>query len=124
MAGARASSVFFVLKLPGRQPAYFSEVTGLGTETPERWTTIVLSRGIDSGGALWEWRRAVLDGEVASHAQDCTIDTVDENGAILCSHSVARAWPVKYASPGLNAGGAEILIETLELAHAGTTRTA
>jgi T4-like virus tail tube protein gp19 len=35
-----------------------------------------------------------------------------------------RGWPCRYASPALNAGGDEALVEEIEIAHEGFERVA
>ena len=139
------ANFIFELKLGGAESAgYFAEVSGLSTENqviehtatakdgkplPQRfagqvkWANIVLKRGVDAELALWNWRKTILDGQIDKNRKDCTINVLDQTGAIVVTYAFIRAWPCKYSSPGLNAGGNEILVEELELAHEGFTRT-
>lgn len=139
------ANFIFTLNLGGAEAAaFFAEVSGLSTENqviehtaadakgkplPQRfagqtkWANIVLKRGVDKAQQLWTWRKAILDGNIDTNRKDCTINVMDQTGAIVVTYSFIRAWPSKYSSPGLNAGGNEILVEELELAHEGFTRT-
>jgi phage tail-like protein len=139
------SNFIFTLTLGGAESAgWFAEVSGLSTENqvvehtsagadgkplPQRfagqvkWSNIVLKRGVDAGLQLWTWRQAILTGGIDKNRQSVVINVMDQTGAIVATYSFIRAWPCKYSSPGLNAGGNEILVEELELAHEGFTRT-
>jgi phage tail-like protein len=135
----------FKLKLEGVDSAgFFAEASGFSTENqvvehtaadangkplPQRfagqvkWGNIVLKRGVDSKMELYKWRKEILDGKIDESRKDCTITVLDQKGTVVVTYSFIRAWPCKYSSPGLNAGGNEILVEELELAHEGFTRT-
>ena len=135
----------FQLKLADIDPAsFFAEISGISTENqviehtsagangkpiPQRfagqvkWANIVLKRGVDKDLSLWKWRQAILNGEIDSKRQNGTISVLDQTAAVVVIYSFIRAWPCKYSSPGLNAGGNEILVEELELAHEGFVRT-
>src|SRR4051794_3662635 len=134
----------FKLTLGGAEAAgYFAEAGGLSTEThviehtavttkglalPQKfagqasWANITLKRGVDKQAQLWTWRKTVLDGQIDANRKDGQIDVLDWTGAIVVTFKFIRAWPCKYSSPGLNAGGNEILVEELELAHEGFER--
>lgn len=135
----------FTLKLGGAEKAaWFAEVSGLSTENqvvehtaaaangkplPQRfagqvkWSNIVLKRGVDAAQDLWKWRQQILNGEIDKARQSVVITVMDQTGKEAAAYSVIRAWPCKYSSPGLNSGGNEILVEEMELAHEGFTRT-
>jgi phage tail-like protein len=126
----------FRLEIDGIQSAGFTECSGLSTETTiieyregsdpgavrklpgiNRFSSIVLKRGMTSNRDLWQWRKNIMDG---------TIDR--RNGAIIIladDHTeVARieffsGWPSKWEGPHFNAKSSEVAIETLEIAHEG-----
>ncbi|MEA2131381.1 MAG: hypothetical protein QOJ85_4272 [Solirubrobacteraceae bacterium] len=135
----------FSLKLDGIDSAsFFAEISGLSTENqviehtsatakgtplPQRfagqvkWANIVLKRGVDKDLSLWTWRQAILNGEIDKNRKNGTISVLDQTAAPVVMYSFINAWPCKYSSPGLNAGGNEILVEELEIAHEGFLRT-
>ena len=138
-------NIIFMLKLDGIDAAsYFAEINGLSTENqviehtaagadgkpiPQRfagqvkWANIVLKRGVDKDKILWTWRKNILDGEIDTSRKSGTISVLDQAAKVVVMYSFINAWPCKYSSPGLNAGGNDILVEELEMAHEGFTRT-
>ena len=74
---------------------------------------VVLRRGIDGRLALWEWFKAVRDGQVLR--RDVAITLLDEQRQPVHRWLLRDAWPVKYDPSDLNAKGNEVTIETLEL---------
>jgi phage tail-like protein len=135
---------YFTLSLGGPEAAaYFKECSGLTSEHSVvehtatdangksiiqkfpgqmKWSNITLKRGIDTKKELWDWRKAIVDGKIGENRKDGTISVVDWQGTAVMAFKFIRAWPCRYSSPGLNAGGNEILIEELELAHEGFER--
>ena len=79
-----------------------------------RYGNVVLRRGIAGDLALWEWFKAVRDGQLLR--RDVTITLLDEARNPVQRWRFRDAWPTKYDPSDLNAKGNEILIETLELA--------
>lgn len=111
----------FALSLgAGEAVGFFSEASGLSDEAA--WSNVTLRRGVDAQAQLWRWRQAIIDGAIATSRRDARIDVLDSEGAVLASYELVRAWPLKYSSPGMNAGGNEVLVEEIELAHEGITR--
>jgi phage tail-like protein len=135
---------YFTLNLGGAEAAgYFKECTGLTSETQVvehtaadangksmvqkfpgqlKWSNITFKRGIDNQQQLWQWRKEIIDGKINSSRKDGTISVVDWEGNAVMTFKFIRAWPCRYSAPGLNAGGNEILVEELEIAHEGFER--
>ena len=135
---------YFMLNLGGAEAAgYFAECSGLSsshevvahTASDEKgksivqkfpgqlvWSNITFKRGVDTNNQLWLWRKEIIDGKIKESRKDGTIQVVDAMGAPVATYSFVRAWPCRYSSPGLHAGGNEALIEELEIAHEGFTR--
>jgi phage tail-like protein len=135
---------YFRLTVDGHDTAgFFKECTGLSSEPTvvtrtsrdeqgkslvqkfpgqAQWSNLTLRRGVDSGAELWKWRQEVIDGKIAGARRDGTVEVVDSEGTPLVTYRFLRGWPCKYSAPGLNAGGNDILVEEIEIAHEGFTR--
>ncbi len=79
-----------------------------------RYGNVVLRRGIDGRLALWEWFKAVRDGQPLR--RDITITLLDEQRQPVHRWLLRDAWPTKYDPSDLNGKGNEVAIELLELA--------
>jgi phage tail-like protein len=86
------------------------------------WANITLKRGVDSNSELWKWRQEVIDGKITSARKDGSVEVVDWEGKPVMTYAFIKGWPCKYSAPGLNAGGNDILVEEIEIAHEGFTR--
>jgi phage tail-like protein len=82
-----------------------------------RYGNVVLRRGIDGGLDLWNWFKAVRDGQL--ERRNVTITLLDEQRSPVQRWVLRNAWPAKLEYGRLNALGNEVVIETLELAHEG-----
>ncbi len=130
-------SFHFKLEVSGKVDGFFTEVSGLGSETeiaehkvvteghevvmkiPGRlkWENIVLKRGITSSMDIWTWRKEVEDGNVESARANGSIYMFDQMLNPVAEWSFERAWPVKVTGPSLKSDGNEIGVEELTLAH-------
>jgi phage tail-like protein len=126
----------FRVEIDGVAVAAFSEVSGLESETEvieyrtgtERNTVrklpgltkhanIVLRRGITQDTELWNWRKAVADGQV--DRRNGSIVLLDEDRSEVLRWNFVNGWISKWLGPTLNAEGNEVAIETIEIAHEG-----
>jgi phage tail-like protein len=137
----------FALELGSIQVAGFAECTGLNVETkvyeykeggnnattlkfPEHaaFGNITLKRGLSQATDLIDWQFEIVGGrfQVNPRSQKVNISIVvhDEAGNEVRRWNLVRAFPVKWVGPDLKAGGNDIAIETLELAHEGIERQA
>ena len=96
-----ADKVSGTRKLPGRA------VTG----------SVVLRRGVDQDLSLWNWFKAVRDGDL--DRRSVVIVLLDAERTEVRRWQVSRAWPAAYEPSALHAQGNEVVIETLELACEG-----
>ena len=78
---------------------------------------LVLRRGFAGDPALFEWWRAVAEGNL--DRRNVSVVLLDEQRQEVARWNLRRAWPAKWAGPTLNAKGNDVAIETLELAHEG-----
>jgi phage tail-like protein len=75
---------------------------------------IVLKRGITADLSLYQWFRAVANGDF--QARDVAIILLDAERQPVRRWIARDAWPKKYHGPDLSATNNEVAIETLELA--------
>ena len=87
-----------VHKLPGR--ASYSDIT--------------LKRGITQSHDLYDWHRALLQGQ--NDRRNGNIILLADDGTEVVRWVFSNAWPCKYEGPSLNALGNEVAIETFVLA--------
>ncbi len=128
----------FTVEIQDKITGYFTEVSGLGSETevvehkivndsgveailkiPGRlkWENITLKRGITSEMDLWEWRAEVERGEVSGARKNGTISMLDQNLEVRAQWDFINGWPVKISGPQPKADSNEIGIEELTIAH-------
>lgn len=131
----------FGLEINGTEVAQFKECSGLKSSTAvveieeggqnhrvhkfpgqSRWENITLKYGTTSDTALLEWRNEILNDEFSKDKR--------RSGAVIMYNmqmeevrrfDFINAWPVSWAGPALNADGADLAIETIEIAHHGIT---
>ena len=127
----------------GKISGYFTEVSGLGSETktikqqvvnnkgqmvvlqvPGRleWGDIVLKRGITSNLDMWKWRKQVEDGEVDKARMNGSIVMYDQTLSEVARWNFTQAWPSKISGPAPKADSNEIGVEELTLVHEYITR--
>jgi phage tail-like protein len=78
---------------------------------------LVLRRGFDGDGQLFQWWQAVTQGSL--DRRNVSVILLDEQRQEVARWNLRRAWPTKWVAPSLNALGNEVAIETLELVHEG-----
>jgi phage tail-like protein len=122
----------------GKINGYFTEVSGLGSETeiieqkvvnekghevilkvPGRlkWGDIVLKRGITSNLDMWDWRKQVEDGDVSGARMNGSIVMYDQTLTETARWNFNNAWPSKISGPTPKADSNEIGVEELTLVH-------
>ncbi len=128
------------VEIEGIQVAAFSDVSGYDlsmdvieyrdgneTITPRKLpglrkhSNITLKRGITDSMDIYNWIKSVSEGKV--ERKSVTIISIDEEGNDSATWQVVQAWPMKYSVSDFKGTGNEVLIETLEIAHEGMTRT-
>jgi phage tail-like protein len=133
----------FALDVQGEIAGYFTEVSGIGSETevieqkvvnekgvetvlkiPGRlkWGDITLKRGITSNLDLWKWRKMVEDGKVKDARRNGSIIMYDQELKEQARWNFLQAWPSKISGPTPKAEGNEISLEELTLVHEYITR--
>lgn len=122
----------FLVEIEGVQiGAGFQEVTGLYSETEvieyrsgndhrirkmpgqHHYGDITLQRGYDGNQELWNWRKAVTNGEVARRSG--SIILLESDRSEVKRWNFYEAWPSKWIGPLLASNQNSYAIETLVL---------
>jgi phage tail-like protein len=85
-----------------------------------RFSNITLKWGITDDAELWEWREKAVVGKV--ERRNFSIVLLDDAHEEKVRWNFREGWPTKWTGPSFNATGAEIAIETLEIAHEGVKK--
>lgn len=123
----------FRVEIEGVNVAHFSEVSGLESEVDvieyrsggelsqvrklpglRKYGNVTLKRGIIQSDDLWQWHKAVLDGNVERRSG--SIILLEDNREEALRWNFFEAWPSRYVGPVLRAASSEIAIESLTLA--------
>ncbi len=134
----------FAVDIQGVVKGYFTEVSGLGSETelieqkavnekgkdvvmkvPGRlkWENIVLKRGITSSMDIWDWRKKIEDGNVDDNRHDGSITMFDQKLNPVAIWNFYKAWPSKVTGPQPKADSNQIGIEEMTIVHEYIIRT-
>jgi len=129
----------FSLEVQGTLTGYFTEISGLGSETeivehkitdPQgrdvvqkipgrlKFTDVTLKRGITALKDIWDWRKMVEDGNIVGARKHATITMYDQALSAIARWNLENAWPTKVSGPSLqsdsNAFGVEEVSITFE----------
>ena len=130
-------SFHFAVDIQGVVQGFFTECSGLGSETeivehkvvkdgvevvmkiPGRlkWEYIVLKRGITSNMDIWTWRKQVETGDVSGARRDGSIVMFDQTLSEVARWNFIRGWPSKVTGPSVKSDSNEIGVEELTITH-------
>ena len=130
-------SFHFAVDIQGVVQGFFTECSGLGSETeivehkvvkdgvevvmkvPGRlkWENIVLKRGITSNMDIWTWRKQVETGDVSGARRDGSIVMFDQTLSEVARWNFIRGWPSKVTGPSVKSDSNEIGVEELTITH-------
>jgi phage tail-like protein len=134
----------FMIDVGGTVTGYFTEVSGLGSESdiieskvvndkgveivlkiPGRlkWSDITLKRGITSNMDMWDWRQMIVDGKAKDARKNGSIVMFDRDGAEAARWDFVNAWPLKISGPSPKSDSNDIGIEELTIAHEAIKRS-
>ncbi len=141
----RLESFKFCLEVEGKLAAFFTSVTGLGSESevvehkvtnPDtgetikqkipgrlKWLDVTLTRGITSSLDIWEWRQQVIDGQVDDARTDCSIVAYNQGNEEIARWKLINAWPSRIEAPMIPGNPENYMIEQITLVHEGLERT-
>lgn len=128
----------FALDIQGQVTGYFTEVSGIGSESevaetkvvnekgvqvvlkvPGRlkWGDITLKRGITSNVDIWTWRKLVEDGDVKGARKNGSITMFDQSLTPKAQWDFKNAWPSKVSGPAPKSDSNELVVEELTIVH-------
>jgi phage tail-like protein len=128
----------FALDIQGTVKGYFTEVSGIGSETevaeqkvvsekgiqvvlkvPGRlkWGDITLKRGLTADMELWKWRKMVEDGDVKGARKNGSIIMFDQALKPVAQWDFKNAWPSKISGPNPKSDSNELQVEELTIVH-------
>ena len=134
----------FALDVQGQIAGYFTEVSGIGSESeiaeqkvvnkkgvqtvlkvPGRlkWSDITLKRGVTSNMELWDWRKMIEDGDVKGARKNGSIIMFDQSLTPKAQWDFKNAWPSKISGPTPKSDGNDITLEELTIVHEYIVRT-
>lgn len=126
----------FSLDVQGTVQGYFTEISGLGSETevidhkivdpsgrdlvqkiPGRlkFTDVTLKRGVTALKDLWDWRKMVEDGNIAGARKNATITMFDQSLKPVAKWNLENAWPVKVSGPSMQSDGNAFGVEEMTI---------
>jgi phage tail-like protein len=145
--GARGTdplvSFHFSLEVQGAVTGFFTEISGLGSETeivehkvvtptgqeviqkiPGRlkWGEITLKRGVTAEMDMWKWRKLVEDGKISDARKNGSIVMYDEALKEIARWNFTNGWPSKVNGPQLQADSNAYGVEELTIVHEGIVR--
>ena len=128
----------------GSVTGYFTEVSGLGSETevvehkimskgakepiirkiPGRlkWGDITLKRGITGNMDFYDWRKQVEQGKVDTARLDGTVIMYDQTMSPVAAWEFYKGWPSKISGPSLKSDDNSVGVEELVIVHEGIKR--
>jgi len=121
----------FKIELEGIASGAFKALEGLGSETEvieyggpidqilrkrpgrHKFTDVTLKRGYTNDPALWNWRKAVIDGKIERRSGSIII--CSDDGSEICRYNFFNAWPTKWKGLTLDGKGTDVTVEELTL---------
>jgi|PlaIllAssembly_1097288.scaffolds.fasta_scaffold582431_2 phage tail-like protein len=128
----------FALDVQGVITGYFTEVSGIGSESeiaeqkvvsekgiqivlkiPGRlkWGDITLKRGLTSNMDLWKWRQMVEEGKVKEARKNGSITMFDQSLKAVAQWDFKNAWPSKISGPAPKSDSNELQVEEITIVH-------
>jgi phage tail-like protein len=126
----------FALDIQGTLTGYFTEISGLGSETeivehkvvdPQgrdliqkipgrtKFTDVTLKRGITKLKDIWDWRKLVEDGNIVGARKNATVTMYDQSLTAVARWNLTNAWPSKVSGPSINADSNAFAVEEVSI---------
>lgn len=143
LTGDPLVSFNFEVKIEGKLSGYFTECSGLGSESevtehkivgsgdreavrkiPGRlkWGDITLKRGITANMDIWDWRQMVVDGKVGAARANGSVIMYDQAGTAVAQWDFVAGWPSKVTGPSVQADSSAVGVEEMVIVHEGIKR--
>ena len=85
-----------------------------------KWENLVLRYATTASNYMLRWRDQFLQDQFSQRTKySGAISLKNNHGDVVRRWEFTNAWPVSWEGPSLAAGGSELAIETLEIAHDG-----
>lgn len=131
-------SFLFGLEIDGVTNAYFTEVSGIGSESevidhkvvgekgkqvvrkvPGRlkWGDITLKRGLTANLDFWKWFKDIRNGKIDSNRRAGTIKMFNQAGEVVALWEFEKAWVSKISGPSIKSASGEIGVEDMVIVH-------
>ncbi|MGE0598876.1 MAG: phage tail protein [Dehalococcoidia bacterium] len=126
----------FALDVQGVLSGFFTEISGLGSETEivehkvtdpkgrdliqkipgrTKYTDVTLKRGVTKDMEIWQWRKKVEDGDIVGARKNATITVYDQALTAVAKWNLENAWPSKVSGPSLSSDGSSVGVEELSV---------
>jgi phage tail-like protein len=133
----------FQIEVSGKVTGYFTEISGLGSETeivehkvvdpnghnfvqkiPGRlkWTEITLKRGVTKVMDFWDWRKMVEQGDIKGARSNGSIIMLDQSLTAVAQWDFVNGWPSKISGPQVQSDSNAFGVEELTIVHEGIVR--
>ncbi|HAE60155.1 MAG TPA: phage tail protein [Anaerolineae bacterium] len=134
----------FGLEIEGKLSGFFTQVSGIGSETeviqqkvvnsetgetiirqiPGRlsWTPVSLKRGVTSSMDIWQWRQQVVEGKIDDARTNCSIVAYSQDNTEIARWNFESAWPSKVVGPEMDSGSTNYMLEDVTIVHEGVLR--
>lgn len=135
---------YFIVDFADKLSGFFIKVSGLNSENevieekriadgnkevvfkqPGRlkWGEITLERGITDNMDLWNWRKTVVEGGVATARTNGSLILNTMDGTPAAQWDFVNAWPSKVEGPSFKTDDNNIGIETVTLVYESFIRS-
>lgn len=134
----------FGFEVQGAIKGYFTEASGMGSETevveqkvvsekgvqvvlkvPGRlkWNDLTLKRGLTSSMDMWVWRKLVEDGKIKDARKNATVTMFDQELKAVAQWTLENCWPSKLTGPTAKSDANEFGMEELVVVAESYKRT-
>jgi phage tail-like protein len=126
----------FALEVSGTLTGYFTEISGLGSETeiiehkvvdPQgrdliqkipgrlKYTDGTIKRGVTKLKDIWDWRKLVEDGNIVGARKNATVTMYDQSLSAVARWNLTNAWPTKVSGPTINSDSSAFAVEEVSV---------